>query len=625
MSASPAVPAAPAAPEPSPPARERTPDEIERAWLANVYAGDDVRQLTVRAVVTGMLLGGLMALSNLYVSLKTGWSLGVTITAAVLGFGFWSVVGLAHRRMRPFGPLENNAMQSVASAAGYMTGGGTVAAIPALMLVTGYRFEHVTMMIWIGALAFLGVFVAIPLKRQLINVEELRFPSGVAAAETVKSLHASGDEARRKARALGFAGLAGAALAFARDALKLFPEHLAVFGAAAAKYTIQAEGSLVMVGAGALMGLRVTLSQLGGALLCYGVLAPWARSQGAIAGPVAYKTIIGWSVWIGAPMMLTAGLLQFFLQWRSIARAVGDAASLFRPRRRLGPYRSGAPEAAPDDPLARVEVPASWFLAGLAVLGPIVIGLERALFGIPVWMGALTVLLSLLVGIVAARTTGETDTTPGSALGKLVQIVFGVLHPGNMTTNLMAAQASAGVAIHASDLLTDLKSGHLLGAKPRHQFFAQFFGVVAGTAVVVPAYMLLIPDASHIGDKYPAPAAQAWAAIARLLSQGLGTLHPTARWGLVLGGLAGIALVACERLFPKHKRFVPSAMGVGLAFTFPAWNSVSMAAGALTAWALEKKRPLLAAAFVVPAASGLIAGESLVGVLVGLVEARRGG
>ena len=142
---------------PEPPAAEptpKTPEELDRHWLEHVYAGDDARQLTVRAVITGMLLGGAMALSNLYVSLKTGWSLGVTITAAILAFGAWSTIRAVVPRIAPFGPLENNAMQSVASAAGYMTGGGTVAAIPALMMVTGYRFAPLTMMVWIGVLAF---------------------------------------------------------------------------------------------------------------------------------------------------------------------------------------------------------------------------------------------------------------------------------------------------------------------------------------------------------------------------------------------------------------------------------------------------------------------------------------
>lgn len=610
-----ALPRAAEAPPPAP-SQPQTPEEIEQHWLTHVYAGDHVRQLTARSVVTGMLLGGLMALSNLYVSLKTGWSLGVTITAAILAFGVWSLIGKLFPRMEPFGPLENNAMQSVASSAGYMTGGGTAAAIPALMMVTGYQFKPLMMMLWIGTLAMLGIFVAIPLKRQMVNIEQLRFPSGLASAETVKSLHAHGGEATSQARSLGLAGALGALVILARDALKLFPEHIALFGKTAATYTIQAEASVVLVGAGALMGIRTAMSQLFGSLLCYGVLVPWARAQGAITGELKYKNIVAWSVWIGSSMMLTAGLLHFALQWRSVRRAFVDLALVFRPR------AQGLEQA--EDPLARIEVPAKWFAMGMLLFGPLAVFLQRSLFGIPIWMGILTILLSLLIAIVAARSTGETDTTPTGAMGKLVQLIFGGLHPGNMTTNLMTAQVSAGVAIHASDLLTDLKSGYVLGAKPRHQFFAQFFGVIAGSLVVVPAYLLLIPDASALGDdKFPAPGAQTWAAVARLLAGGIGSVHVTARWGLFFGGLTGIVLVLLEHFFPKHKRFIPSPIALGLAFTMPAWNTISMALGATAAFVLEKRRPALAAMFVVAVSSGLIAGESLIGVFIGLYQALR--
>jgi uncharacterized oligopeptide transporter (OPT) family protein len=224
--------------------------------------------------------------------------------------------------------------------------------------------------------------------------------------------------------------------------------------------------------------------------------------------------------------------------------------------------------------------------------------------------------------LVAPRSTGETHTTPTGAMGKLVQLIFGGLHPGNMTTNLMTAQACGGVAIHSSDLLTDLKSGYLLGAKPRHQFFAQFFGVLAGSAAVVPAYMLLVPDASAIGgDKFPAPGAQSWAAVAKLLAKGIGSLHVTAQWGLVIGGAVGILLVVLGEVMPKYKKWLPSPMALGLSFTMPAWNSISIAFGAMAAWALQKKKPALAALLVVPAASGFIAGESLLGVFVGIYQA----
>lgn len=588
----------------------RTPEERDLHWLRNVYRGTSVPQLTTRAVITGMLLGGLMALSNLYVALKTGWSLGVTITAAVLAFVVWTALCRV-LRLPSFGPLENNAMQSVASAAGYMTGGGTVAAIPALLMLTGQQLTPGTMFAWIGTLAFLGVFVAIPLKRQLINVENLRFPSGVAAAETVLSLHAEGGEARAKARALGLSALAGALVALGRDGMGWFPDHVAVFGAMAATYTIQVEASLVMIGAGAIMGLRVALSQLGGALLCFAVLAPWANGAGAITGKLGYKSIVQWTVWPGAAMMLTAGLLQFALEWKTVKRAFAD----------LGAVLTRKP-ATRDDPLAEVEVPTTWFAAGLAFFGPLAVFLAWYLFGIPAWMGALAILMSLAIAIVAARSTGETDTTPTGAMGKIVQLVFGALHPGSITTNLMTAQACGGVAIHSADLLTDLKSGYLLGARPRQQFLAQFFGVIAGSLAVVPAYLLLIPDAAALGtEKFPAPAAQSWGAVAKLLAQGVEALHPTARWAIFIGGAVGVLLVVLERAVPRLKRYLPSAMGLGLAFTFPASTAIMMAVGAVAAAVLEKRRPVWAAAFVVAISSGLIAGESLMGVFVGMGQA----
>src|SRR5699024_355399 len=91
------------------------------------------------------------------------------------------------------------------------------------------------------------------------------------------------------------------------------------------------------------------------------------------------------------------------------------------------------------------------------------------------------------------------------------------------------------------------------------------------------------------------------------------SIHPTARMGLIAGGTVGILLVLLVQLFPKQKKWIPSPIALGLAFTMPAWNSISMACGAIAVFALQKRRPAFAALFVIPAASGLIAGESLLG------------
>src|SRR5690606_18960917 len=113
---------------------------------------------------------------------------------------------------------ENNTMASAASAAGYMASAGLVSAFPALLLTTGRNLLWWEMMTWLCAVSILGVFMAVPLKRQLINIDKLPFPSGTATAETLRSMHTAGKEALAKAKALLWAAIGGAVLALWRDA-----------------------------------------------------------------------------------------------------------------------------------------------------------------------------------------------------------------------------------------------------------------------------------------------------------------------------------------------------------------------------------------------------------------------
>lgn len=577
------------------------------------------KQLTLRAIIAGMLLGGFMSLSNLYVGLKTGWGLGVSITAGILAYAIFSLLFRLKLVRTHFGMLENNAMQSVASAAGYMTGGGTIAAIPALMMITGETMGMMQMFFWISAIAFLGVIMAIPMKQQLINIEELRFPTGVAAAETLKALHATGDEGAKtgveKARLLGWGGAIGAIVAFFRDAKAPWmpfnlPEKIALFpsvtigGRSLMEYTMAMEGSVIMLGAGAIMGFRAAWSMLLGAVLNYLLLAPWLLEQGIIGPKLGYKNIVAWSVWFGSALLLTSGLLAFAMQWKTVVRAMTSVGKAFN-------------KSKDADGEEIKEVPMSWFFWGVLLFGPIVVFLEWYFFGIKIWMGCISVALSFFIALIACRVTGETDTTPSGALGKITQITYGVLDPGNVTTNLMTANATGGVGLHAADLLTDLKSGYLLKADPRQQFWAQFFGVVAGSFFVVPAFQLFIPNASVLGsDQWPAPAAQTWKGVAELLAKGIDTLHPSARIAIILGALVGVALVLLEHYFPKAKKWIPSAAALGLGFTSPGYNTIAIFIGALVALVLEKQKPQLAEKSLVPVSSGFIAGESLMGVII---------
>lgn len=602
----------------------QTPEQIERHWFENVYAGDRMRQLTPRALIMGMALGAFMSLSNIYIGLKAGWSMGVAITSCILAYAIFAALHRAFPKQFPaFSILENNAMQSCASAAGYMTGAGLVNAIPALMMLNPAAVPGMwPLTIWILVLSWLGVFLAVPAKRQMINVEQLPYPSGIAAATTMRALHSEGSKAEQQAKALMWSGIIGAAITWFRDATApwiKYPNIPATWGTnwihigrhRLNELTMSFEGSLLFVAAGAIMGFRQAWSMMLGAGVNYLVLAPIMMDQGVIAetGGSALRRISSWSLWIGVPMMVTSGLLLFFMQWRTVVRAFGTLVTFLKKR-----------AGAADDPMERIEVPGSWFLGGMIVLGSAAIYLGHLYFHIHWWMGLIAVLMTFFLVVVAARATGETDITPTGPISKITQLTFGAIQPGNVTTNLMTANITAGAVSHAGDLLTDLKSGYLLGANPRQQFIAQFFGVLAGGLVVVPVFFLLVPNASVLGtEQWPAPAAQVWRGVAELLSKGVGSLHPTARIGLLIGSLVGILLPLLEKWFPKQKKWIPAPTGLGIAFTINGYNSVMMFIGALIALYLAKKKPALHEQYTIPVSSGIIAGESLMGVLIALL------
>jgi uncharacterized oligopeptide transporter (OPT) family protein len=608
--------------EPPPSAAPDAAQDPERYWLENVYQGG-VRQLTPRAVIAGMLIGMVMCLSNLYVILKTGWSMGVTLTACILAFSFFNLLRQFRIFKDDFSPLENNAMGSVASAAGYMTGGGNMHAVPALLMLTGTLPSTGWLVLWLTVIAALGVVAAIPIKRQLINIEQLPFPTGTATAETIQALHGHGPEARQKARLLGGAGLIGAIVAVLRESksawlnahapallrLPLLPAKvsvpfLSIRGRPAGDWGLSFDLSLLMLGAGAMMSWKTGWSMLLGAVLTYGFLAPAMVDQGFITA-VTFKAINTWTLWTGAAVLVSSGLLSFAFQWRSVARSFQALSGLF----------SKNPDAV-KDPLADIECPPAWFPLGFAILGPIVVALMAYLFQIPVWAGVLALPLSVIMGVIASRVTGETDTTPTKALGPVTQLIYGGLAPGNIAANVMSANATGGVGLHSADLLTDLKSGWLLGANPRQQFIGQLFGVLAGAIIVVPAFHLLVPDAKVLGtDEFPAPSALVWAGVSQMLSVGLQALHPSARIGALCGAVLGISLVLLERWAPKKvKPFIPSAAGFGLAIVIPGSSSISFFIGSGISEYLRRRKPKLAEATVFPVGSGFIAGESLMGI-----------
>src|SRR6516165_6898062 len=323
-----------------------TPEEIERQWYEQVYRGrgDSMAQLTWRAVLIGSGLGAVLSLTNLYIGLKAGWGFGVAITACILSYAIWTSlrrIGIAHT---PMTILENNCMQSTASSAGYSTGGTLISAFAAYIVINHQSMSVPLMLAWVFFLAVLGVTMAIPMKRQMINIEQLRFPSGIAAAETLRALHAKSSRGLRAAKALGLAGLIAAIDKFWAEGLSTISASLERFSSGAlltdlqkwmlgshyeawSGRTVVFSWDFIFVAAGAIVGMRVCATMLVSGTLCWAVFVPILQANGVITG-AGFSNIVQWTLWFGASCMVAAGLLNFALSWRAALRAFRDLGQM---------------------------------------------------------------------------------------------------------------------------------------------------------------------------------------------------------------------------------------------------------------------------------------------------------
>jgi uncharacterized oligopeptide transporter (OPT) family protein len=242
-------------------------------------------------------------------------------------------------------------------------------------------------------------------------------------------------------------------------------------------------------------------------------------------------------------------------------------------------------------------------------------------FGIPPLLGVLAVGMSFFLTLVAARATGETSITPMGAIGKIMQLTYGVLMPQNAVANLATAGITASAAVSCADLLNDLKVGYLLGANPRRQYIAQLFGILSGTLATTVGYFLLVPDATLLtgvdgaAPRFPAPGAQQWKAVADVFRMGIENLHPMARTGIAWGLAFGALFAVTETLAPRAKKLLPSATGIAFGLMLPFSTPLSFFLGAALAELGMRLDRVRAERYAVPIASGVIAGESIFGVV----------
>jgi OPT family oligopeptide transporter len=691
---------------------------------------DAPQNFTVRGVVVGLVIGIVICFSNIYFGLQTGWISGMSMPSALIGFGFFRAI--SSKLTLPFSPVENVLIQTVASSVGTMPlGCGFVGVMPALeYLLTAeengpLRLGIGKLMLWAVGICLFGVVFAVPLRKQVIIREQLKFPTGSATALMIGVLHGEkegatiieqdeGDVRQRKSRnsneeyqpltkpdgspdddqetdethrashsyaedddgkhdkgdwkgqirLLTFA-FVGSSLYTVTTYFIPQIRNLPIFGLpAASTWLWSLNPSPAYVGQGIIMGPTTTAHMLLGAIIGWGILSPMAKSEGWAPGPVDdwAKGSKGWIVWVSLAIMLADALVSLGWlalrptiyysqkygpdlyrmakngQWSDMIRYLNPSTSTRSKSRGYSalPGTSTAnpsTESPPPPELVDVEeidAPASHLVSGRVLLISAVISVAIYFASLhltfpkilPFTATFAALLLALLLSLMGVRALGETDLNPVSGISKLTQLVFALIipasNPNGIIINLLAGAISESGALQAGDLLQDLKTGHLLGAAPKAQFYGQLIGSVVGAVVSAAVYKLYTHVYTVPGPQFQVPTAYVWVFTARLVT-GEGLPPHSALWA---GGFAivfAVFTIIRTRLTILRMRGEPEkwyaplipggiAVAVGM-YNTPNFTLARVAGGAI-AWYWVRWRGKQETGVVV-LASGLILGEGL--------------
>jgi putative OPT family oligopeptide transporter len=465
------------------------------------------------------------------------------------------------------------------------------------------------------AIGIIGIFAATLLRRKLVVEDALPFPTGNATGELIETMFAGRQSALRRARFLLTGALVAMAVTWFRDGRPSLIPGTTAFGGAIAgismgALTLGMNWSPLLVSIGIMMGLRAAFSMMLGATISWVVLAPWLVRSGIVA-TAGFSTCAGWLVWPGLGLLMAGSFLPLLLDWRSFARGIRDLGGLIG-RRPVGAQAvesvGGRAVVAP-----RIGMPA--LVLSLVTIAAIAYGV----FGFRPLGVLLAVAMALVLAVVSARATGETDLAPVGQVGTLTQIMFAGYGP---IVSILAGSISMGTSSQTAQTLWAFKAGQRVGASPRAQVAAQILGTLLGALIVVPVYLVIVKAYGIATESLPSPSAISWRATAEAVRGGLGALP---RHGLLAGGLGlgvGIGLSILGRAGgPKLGRFVPSPAAMGIAMIMPASLSVAALSGALAVYVIRRLRPSVDEASVMSLAAGGIAGESLMGVVIAILVA----
>ncbi|KAI8870303.1 OPT superfamily oligopeptide transporter [Ramicandelaber brevisporus] len=597
---------------------------------------DSIPHFTWRSLIVGLLIGCLVCFSNTFYGLQSGW-----ISMMALQSIMRALLSIAKNAI-PFTPAENVILQTTAVATGTMPlAAGYVGILPALRMLTKednpggpVELNYGQMILWGIGLAFFGVFFAVPLRRQAIIKEKLRFPSGTATAQLISVLHRVPDptlaeevEERRLQQSLRRRNVPGnkadddeeeeralngedssestpaiesAAAADASWTSKwigmlvsfvlsgvytilayFYPviSTLKIFGNVAYKWQWWLTPSLSYAGQGAIMGVHTTTSMMLGAIVGWGILSPIAKNNGWAPGDVGnWKNgSKGWILWISLAVMIAESFVSLgVMTYKELRVAVPRLLAAYRNRGRLAVSTDDSydPDLDPDNLDVRPHhlVPTWVVVGGLVISCILCIVACVVIFDVKWYASLLGVILACLLSILGVRALGETDLNPVSGIGKISQIVFAGVTPGNVVANIVAGGVAEAGAQQAGDLMQDLKTGHLLHASPRAQFYGQMVGSFVSVFVSAAVYMLYISVYKVPGPEFPAPTAQVWLDMAKLVN---GHQLPDKVGYFVIGFAIIFALLPIVEhiLTVKGYRRVARLMPSGIAFAIGMYNT----------------------------------------------------
>lgn len=614
--------------------------------------GDRQNELTLRGILLGAAITLVFTAANVYLGLKVGLTFASSIPAAV--------ISMAVLRAFKNGTVqENNIVQTVASAAGTLS--SIIFVLPGLVMVgwwTGFPFWETFGVCAVGGI--LGVMYSVPLRRAMVTTSDLPYPEGVAAAEVLIVGAGTASAERAAENRIGLLTVVIGAVASAAFAVviatRLFIDEIDSFfriGPAATGTGFAL--SLALVGAGHLIGLTVGVAMLGGVFIAWGIATPLLTSMHPAAGAAA---LVANDVWRHQVRFIGAGAIGISAIWAlgRLASPVirGVAASLAASRRLARDGAENIPRVERDIPITTVALISFACLLPLAVLFSVFLSGTALAGSAPLLViGALAyvVFAGFLVAAACGYMAGLIGSSNSPVSGLAILTVLGAsllllvlakstnpaVAPTLVAYALFVTAVVLCVATIANDNLQDLKTGQLVDATPWRQQVALMIGVIMG-AIVIPPILDLLNGAygfagspivraanASLAQPLPAPQATLISALAK------GVITGNVPWSLIgIGALCGLGIIALDEILRKRKLAFPP-LAVGLGIYLPPGTILPVVVGAVAGhyynrWSQSSKDVEATKRLGVLLASGLIVGESLMGVLVaGIIVASGNG